>query len=213
MSNVEIILNKLIEQNAISISTLARQTGIGQSVIHRLATGETSNPKLDTLKPIAKYFTVSLDQLIGNEPLANKNKEAKAYSLPLLAMDQIVPWLQNKDKFTELTYLAVADAVLHDNCYAVQIQDATMHPRFAEGTYFVFDPNLAPKNGDCVAFTKGENEIANIRQLLIDNEDRYLKALNRDFRTISMNQDYKILGTAIQARTNYKDLARVVTGN
>ncbi len=49
---------------------LAERTGIGQPVVHRIASGETHNPKLGTLRPLARYFGISIDTLIGEAPMA-----------------------------------------------------------------------------------------------------------------------------------------------
>lgn len=63
------ILKELLQKNKISESELARKTGVCQPVIHRMASGETDNPKIKTLLPIARYFDISIDELIGDKPL------------------------------------------------------------------------------------------------------------------------------------------------
>jgi len=52
-------LQELMRVRKINPTTLARSTGIGQPVIYRIATGETDNPTLSTLQPVAKFFGVS----------------------------------------------------------------------------------------------------------------------------------------------------------
>lgn len=59
-----------MNQQGIKSAELARKTGIGQPVIHRLMTGVTENPQVLTIKPIADYFSVTLDQLLGYCPLS-----------------------------------------------------------------------------------------------------------------------------------------------
>lgn len=53
----------------IKSAELARETGVAQPVISRLMTGVTVNPQVLTIKPIADFFNVSLDQLLGLMPL------------------------------------------------------------------------------------------------------------------------------------------------
>jgi len=72
MENLATVLTHLMTANNLSASELARKTGITQPVIHRLMTGATVNPQILTLKPIADYFGVSIDQLLGYVTLENR---------------------------------------------------------------------------------------------------------------------------------------------
>lgn len=69
MSKLAQILKLLMAEQGLSESELARRTGIGQPVVHRMASGETDNPKVATLSPVANYFALSISQLIGDEAL------------------------------------------------------------------------------------------------------------------------------------------------
>jgi transcriptional regulator with XRE-family HTH domain len=69
MDNLTNVLTHLMSKNKISSSELARQTGVAQPVIYRLMSGGTENPQILTLKPIADYFSLSIDQLMGYKPL------------------------------------------------------------------------------------------------------------------------------------------------
>jgi len=65
MENLAVILTRLIASHGLTSAELARRTGIAQPVIYRLMSGETINPQVLTLKPIADYFKISIDQLLG----------------------------------------------------------------------------------------------------------------------------------------------------
>ena len=58
-------LAKLMKERRLTSSALARLTGVAQPVIYRIASGESDNPKIATLLPLANYFEVSIDALIG----------------------------------------------------------------------------------------------------------------------------------------------------
>lgn len=73
MGNLADTLSHLMFKKGIKSAELARKTGVGQPVIYRLMTGITDNPQINTLKPIADYFGVSLDQLVGIIPLTKQN--------------------------------------------------------------------------------------------------------------------------------------------
>ncbi len=73
MENLASVLTHLMSKNGISSAELARKTGVTQPVVYRLMTGETENPQILTLKPIANYFGISIEQLLGSIPLDNTN--------------------------------------------------------------------------------------------------------------------------------------------
>jgi len=72
METLSAILSHLMSEKGIKSAELARKTGIGQPVIYRLMTGTTDNPQVLTLKPIADFFGISIDQLLGFTPLTNQ---------------------------------------------------------------------------------------------------------------------------------------------
>jgi transcriptional regulator with XRE-family HTH domain len=68
-NSVAEILSRLMQQQDVSEYALARVTGVPQPTIHRILTGESSDPRTGSLRPIATYFGVSVAQLRGDEPL------------------------------------------------------------------------------------------------------------------------------------------------
>lgn len=67
MNQLSEILSELMAKQGINSAELARRTGIGQPVIHRLMSGVTDNPQVYTLLPIATYFNITIEQLIGTK--------------------------------------------------------------------------------------------------------------------------------------------------
>lgn len=65
MSKLSTNLKELIQKHGITVSELARQSKLHQPVVHRLTHGKTINPRIDTLVPIADYFDITLDELVG----------------------------------------------------------------------------------------------------------------------------------------------------
>ena len=62
-------LNFLMTKNVLNASELARSTGLPASTIKKIRNHDNPNPTLATLRPLAQYFSISLSQLIGDEPL------------------------------------------------------------------------------------------------------------------------------------------------
>lgn len=71
-NNLSTILSQLMSEKGLNSAQLARKTGIGQPVIYRIMTGVTDNPQILTLKPLADFFGISIDQLIGTSSMSSQ---------------------------------------------------------------------------------------------------------------------------------------------
>lgn len=212
MASLSFNLKTLMSLAKINASELARRTGIAQPIIHRLSTGQNTNPKLSTLKPIARYFSVNISQLIGEELLPNEvQKETPKPILshvPLISWRDAISWtssfLQYKNS-GNLTYVST-DANVSKLAYSLMIKDCAMEPLFPEGTTIIVEPNREPRDKDFVVILfNGESE-ARLKQIIINGTERYLKTLNIDIKSIKMTrltQEDQFLGVMTQAKVNY----------
>ena len=71
------ILQKLINDANITERALARALGIPPTTLYQLVNTENPNPFVKTLLPIAKYFNVSIEQLMGEKPLGSEADKSK----------------------------------------------------------------------------------------------------------------------------------------
>lgn len=208
MWNLSSILKALMHEVGITVTELARRTGVGQPVIHRMASGETDNPKVGSLSPIAKFFNVNISQLIGDEPLPKErfrgshNPFYRAWSkLPLFSWEQAshLPHLVH----SEVESYVSTEAVVSDAAFATRVEDTTMGPRFPEGTILIFDAEIKAQDKDFVAIHIEGQAKMQFKQLLVDGSDVYLKPINGDFQTNRVEQPYRILGVMTQALTEF----------
>jgi SOS-response transcriptional repressor LexA len=210
MKKLSCILKSLMMELGINESELSRRTGVGQPVVHRICSGETDNPKVATLSPIANFFAISISQLIGDEPLpANRipgtfNPDAKGWTqIPLLTWEQVLEWPTLSSVSTALPTVST-DIALGQDAYAVTVRDTTMEPRFPEGTVLLIDPQLSPKNRDFAIIHLEGTAVPSFKQILIDSNHFYLKPLNPDFKTLLLEQPYKFLGVMVQSRMYFR---------
>lgn len=210
MKKLSSILKSLMAEVSISESELARRTGIGQPVVHRIASGETDNPKVATLSPIANFFAISISQLIGDEPLP-ENRLPGTYNpgihgwiqVPLLSWEQLPEW-PNLTDHSKPTLSVSTDLNLSDNAYALVVKDNTMEPRFPEGTLIIADPAIQPENRDFAIVCIEGHKAPTFKQVLIDGNQTYLKPLNSDFKPFLLDKKHRFLGTMVQARMDFK---------
>lgn len=120
MKNLSEVLSSLMSEKGLSSSELARQTGVAQPIIYRLTKGDTTNPQIFTLKPIADFFDISLDQLIGAKPLRARrplndkaihllNGKLTTIATVAGALNDVLPHLEKSYRLAIASKLMTAD--------------------------------------------------------------------------------------------------------
>lgn len=212
MGNVHLthVLTQIMEETRTDTAELSRHTGIPVPTINRLRTDRNCNPTIGTLFPIASYFNLTINQLIGAEeisvyPLINPSKLGVrlAKYIPVLTLEHIV----NPIKLDEKTapQLIATSAKVADDAFAIIIKGSLISSEFLENTILVFDRHTSPQDKDYVIVRLEKNQKPVIRQLLIDGDDCYFKPLNSDIGKTTLNRNYEILGIMIQAFKNYRE--------
>ncbi len=208
MSKLSNILKQLMVEEKVNTTDVARATGILQPVMHRIVNGVTDDPRTKTILPIAKFFNVSVDQLMGVIPLpinrkSCKNTGEKWSRLPIINWDDINKHLTDKkipgdDKYVE------TDAPISSRSYALIVKDSTMHPVFQEGNILFVDPEVEAENNDYVIVMLESQPV--FKQILFDGASRCLKPLNPDFKTVFIDKENEIthLGVVIENRMRLK---------
>lgn len=185
MNRLSDVLNTLLRRRNMTVSELSRHTGIVQPVIYRMTTGETDNPKLSSLLPIANYFDVNISQLIGEEPLSDdekKNQQANPSAIPLLTWHQAHRYEEETLKQPK----NIMTIGLSEFAFALVMTDTSMEPMFQRGSLLIFDPLVAPQDRSFVLVSLQSTQTTVFRQLIVDINERYLKPLNPDLNLFKM---------------------------
>lgn len=66
---IRFVLRKLLTKANITYSKLAKILKIPNATLYQLLNDANVSPRIETLRPIAKYFNITIDQLIGDSPL------------------------------------------------------------------------------------------------------------------------------------------------
>lgn len=202
------ILSRLMFEAKLKTMDLSRITQIPQPTLHKIATGKSLNPRDATLKKIADYFSISVEQLKGKKPLPQN------ISVPLLKLpDEDVGniFLLTQDMLHSNTDLSAlpsnisisGNASFRSHCFAIKMPDISMEPLFPKESILIFNSNISPTERQYIlVYLKAEKSIM-FRQLLIDGNDRYLKALNPDFKLRELHSNDIIKGTLVESRNNF----------
>lgn len=201
-TKIGVILNKLMSAQNLNVSELARQSKLPQPTVHRIASGTCNSPHISTLQPLADFFTISIDQLKGLEPIPLFDNISKipVISWELSTSTQI-PGHANYEH-------VVADVPVNPQSYALKVIDGAMEPFFPKGTLLIVDPLITPKDGSYVIARTHASSTSIFRQLIINGTDKLLKPLNPDtkvYKLIKLKKSDAILATVVQARWTYLD--------
>ena len=199
-------LRNLMCEFRISESELARRVGISQPVIHRIAKGLTTNPNVDTLRPIVKYFSITLDQLLGDEPLPIESLRSGHYprrkhwhSLPLLTWHQAIFWDQLAADFKPLQRVNT-ECEVSDNGFALQVTEDYYTPTFHKGTFLIIDPNLAPQVKDYLLVLIKTQEEIGIFHCLAGAKQFRLQSINSANQQAPTWDACVVLGVVVEAK-------------
>lgn len=202
MSNTKIssILNKLMSAQKLNVSEVARRAKLPQPTVQRIAAGTCASPHISTLKPLAEFFSVTVDQLKGLEPIPQFDNVGK---IPLVEWENA-----GNIKIDKNHEQIIADVQVSSNAYALKVIDSAMEPFFPRGTLLIVDPSVQPKDRSYVIAKSSGASMPIFRQLIINGPDKLLKPLSPDteiYKMTKLKKSDAILATVVQARWNYLD--------
>src|SRR3990167_11545190 len=208
------ILKTLMFKRSINTSQLARDTHLPQQTLHRIVSGASPNPHGKTLKPIAEFFNINLEQLKGEQQLPESIvnidlpviSKAKAKEVPIIFWDQIEEYLTSPEEYNVTEYI-FADQTLSNTTFATILPDSSMEPYFPKNSLLILDPNPSELLLDrCFVLVKTDAKVPLFRQLIIDGEHQYLKPMNPDLNAFPMRllkKTDQVLGVMIEFRYRY----------
>lgn len=194
---------------------LARELNIPQPTIHRIVTGKSTRPYRSSLEPIAKYFSLNVEQLLGETPLPpefiNINEQenhllqtSKVQSIPLLPWGILPSEINQQIGKEKIPFLGN----INEKGFATIMPDSSMEPIFPHGSLLIFDSGKIPRDRSYILVRLHDTQSFVFRQLIIDLDHRYLKPLNPDltaFKMRSLEKNDVILAVLIEARRIYED--------
>jgi transcriptional regulator with XRE-family HTH domain len=198
------ILKRLLFERNLRPSDLARDLNMPPPTIHRIVTGESTRPYKSSLSPIAEYFNVKVEQLIGEEPLF-PSMDGNSISLSQRTRRvALVAWelLGYEPKSAQgLSEIIVSD--VSDKAFAVINPDYSMEPLFQKNSILIFDPEVKPIDRSYVLVKLHDPDTYVFKQLLIDLNQKFIKSLNQDLSIASLRKledNDKIIARLVENR-------------
>ncbi len=207
------VLKTLMFKKNIKTTQLARDLDLPQQTLQRIVSGTSPNPHVKNLKPIADFFNITLEQLKGEQPLPESFADMhlptaakpKARQLPKVCWDDIEIYLNNPGAYKLESTIFVEESA-GNNTFALTLGDSAMEPYFPQNCLLIMSPEKNPKDRSFVLAKIADSKTYLFRQLLIDGEYKYLKALNPDLSAFPMRflkENDEIIATMIEFRHLY----------
>ncbi len=198
--NIRQVLSELMEKHAISEAELARRTQVPPATINRLMAGATPDPRLSTVRPLAHYFNVSIDQLIGDQALTVVRMADKFNFVPVISWEEVS---NSRDFVKTLNFhnwhaWEPTSIKVSANAFALVVEQHTIGVPFSYGTILTVEPDMEPKDGDYVIVYHQQSGSTSLKRLVIDGKDRWLNAPNENIQSILMNDDHRIYGIILR---------------
>lgn len=204
-------LRMLLEVHQVTENEIAQSLNIPVMTVRRLVSGETTDPRISTLKLMADYFKVSIDSLIEDNAfnsIASMGKAAPQF-IPVLNWQTIKDINSTNDinlkTWKEWHPIVFGDQfLLGNNAFALESRPS-MQPRFPIGTLFVIDPNETPRDSDVALIKMKTDGSISLRELIIDSPRWQLSPIVSGSETLFYDESqHRIMGivvlTILQAR-------------
>ncbi len=201
-NDLAINLRRLLDNKNISEAELARQTSIPQPTLHKILSGATSDPRASTLKSLAEYFDISIDDLMSGTA-TNKRKsdqKCKIQSVAIISWDDCLDAKNFLSKLTPSTWHQwIVTEFVSSNTFAL-ISKPSMEPKFPKGSILIIDPDADPEDGDLVIVQYKDTKQATIRELCIDGPIRTLSTISKSSTTAApYDSNIQIIGIIVKS--------------
>jgi SOS-response transcriptional repressor LexA len=215
MNETNLILSENLQylmkiHGGLSISELARQTQLPQPTLHHILNGSTKKPRKEALNALAKFFSISVAQLVGTLPLLPTIPDAikdslKITTIPIIDWEMVKIWPKTNGNKSSSDKEIILDRQVDKNSFALLMRDSSMEPMFTEKSILIFDPAKKTKDRDFSIVYLSSNEIM-FNRLLIDGSGYYIKQdqKNGNAQLIKLKLDTDIIiATLIEVRLQF----------
>lgn len=204
---LNIILAKLMKENHLDDRALSKLTGIAFQNINRLRTNPTANPTTATLIPIARFFNITIGQLIGEEELVSDSlphillpQAIESNKVPVIGWNNIRRWLDGTlhiDLFDQTDWVATMQNV-SKSTFALKVTGNNFFPIINNGSCIIIETKQKIKEENLVLLEL-DDEIT-IKQIFKNGNDTYIKSLNPEIKGLKKVENFTVLGIIIEIR-------------
>jgi transcriptional regulator with XRE-family HTH domain len=195
-----------------SVTELAQKTHLPQPTLHQLYSGVTKRPRQHTLKVLANFFNITVDQLCGFVSLPEQwsstlKTQLNLHTTPLITWNDL-PLLNPMRQMNHLQN--IPELILESNpkspTFALILPDSSMEPLFPRNAILIFNMTKAPSDRDHVLVYLAKQNTYAFKYLLMDGIHHYVKSLNPDLQDTplyALQKKDHIVGVLLEARIRF----------
>lgn len=216
------ILTKLMKECYLDDASLSKKVDIPVPTIARLRNSSNSNPTIATLAPLASFFDISIDQLIGRSELPsmrvpgtyNEVTQVSTF-LPVIPWNEIKLFLSDKSLIKQnFIRWAPTELNVQDNSFFTKVITDSFGFTLKKNSFLLITNDCNYKDGDLVILKKKNKEVIVPQQIVCDSDITYIKSTNPEIKgTKILTNDYEVLGKILEVRFNLSETDETVKIN
>lgn len=196
-------LKKIRKAKKMTQKELAQKSGVKQSVISDLETGNAKST--GSILELANALSVTAEELkkgVFDEALLTNVATVVPRMAPVLSWVQAgtMTNVEAVDKSQVEEWLPIPDGDC-EKCFYLKVQGLSNYPEFHEGDYILVDPTLPfgdMNSGDIIVVRKFDD--ATFKRLVIEPDGiKYLQAINPEFKPniIPLDENCEFVGEVV----------------
>jgi SOS-response transcriptional repressor LexA len=214
---VRLINLEVLVTEAGSASALARLANTSESYLSQIR-NQLRTPK-GTPRGVGDDLAAKMEQGMGkpigwmDEPHQHISESTEAVRYnggpgpDVLSLHPLISWAQAGNwpaiagsfDFGDAENLLPCPVRCSHDSFVLRVRGESMEPKFHEGDLVFVDPQIVPVNGNYVVVRLEDSHEATFRQLIVEGERQYLKALNPDWprRIIEVDSNARFCGVVV----------------
>lgn len=203
------VITKLMNNYNLDESTLAKACKISLASLSRIKNNPDSNPTISTLRPIADYFNISIDQLLGFSPI--ESKKPLANNIPVITQTDIFNWLDNKTTKQPIKNWLNYGFEISDKSFAIEYNINTasnINNSVLKNSLLIIDPKRPYKHDNLIFIYNKKLKELFIRKIAIDDQNQiFISPIEDGFSSYialeSCSENIVSLGIIVETRLQY----------
>lgn len=183
-------IKALMQRQRITDAELARQICVPQATISRILSGATKDPRVSTLREIARVLGTTIDHLVNDA----------GHAIPVLEWHEIKSFVERGvDELLQRDWISVTKPIVKGS-FAVRTTPS-MEPRYRNGSTIIVEPTEVYRDFQ-VAIVSLDGDEPAIRRIIKDGSNMLLKKLadTMDVPPVPVSTTTKIIGVVTEAR-------------
>ena len=151
------IINKLKKEKGLTTAELSKLSGVPLGTLNKILQGTTKDPKLETLKSIARVLECNLSDFDSPSDNVNRMNDkicknaipiGSVYSIPILGTIRAG---YGSTAVESILGYELTDYPDDKSCFFLKVKGNSMEPKIYEGDLALIDREVSVENGDIAA--------------------------------------------------------------